>query len=43
MYYILNFYTIIFLNFIVKKINFKIMQYEMMLLIEREKTDADEL
>jgi hypothetical protein len=43
MYHILNFYTIIFSILLSKKINFKIVKSEMVVLTEREKADADGL
>jgi hypothetical protein len=41
MYHILNFYAIIiFLKFIVHKMNFKIVKYGMVVLTRREKADV---
>jgi hypothetical protein len=40
MYHILNFYAIVFSNSLSKKINFKMVKCEMIILIEREKTDV---
>jgi hypothetical protein len=43
MYHILKIYTIIFSILLSKKINSKMVKSEIVMLIEREKVDADEL
>jgi hypothetical protein len=40
MYHILNFYTIIFLKFVIHKMNFEIVKSGMVVLTERENTDV---